>query len=511
MTAAKSLSMSDDLLIDEQIAALASELAATSALQIIKAVAPDAKDPGLIDHSHLVVFHKNAISEIYEIDDEEALGEGSFGKVSKATHKALGCDRAIKAVAKKKVERSELESEIAIMKLMDHPNVVKLYEVFEDYVHIYLVMEICSGGELLERIVEEDCFSERQAAGVMQQVMGGLHYMHRRCICHRDIKAENFLLCVPGKRWCPVEQCIIKIIDFGVAKRFVAGQKMYTSVGTPFYVAPQVLHGEYTESCDLWSCGILTYILLCGYPPFWGDMNTELLPRIKAGDFTFPESEWSVVSDDAKDIVCRLICMDPNARLTAEQAINHTWIKNMAPKASDRPLQAGTLQNMKAFRGQNHLKKAALHVIAKRLKEDEIQQLQEMFKSLDADRDGTITMQELKDGIDKLHVAGLPENMKELMMEMDVDGSGSIDYTEFLAATLDQKQYQQEKVCWAAFTVFDSDGSGNICRAELEQVLASGQLEEVMGSQAVERVMKECDADNDGLIDFDEFMKMMRG
>jgi len=503
--------MSDDLLVDEQIAALASELAATSALQIIKAVAPDAKDQGLIDHSHLVVFHKNAISEIYEIDDEEALGEGSFGKVSKATHKALACDRAIKAVAKKKVERSELESEIAIMKLMDHPNVVKLYEVFEDYVHIYLVMEICSGGELLERIVEEDCFSERQAAGVMQQVMGGLHYMHRRCICHRDIKAENFLLCVPGKRWCPVEKCIIKIIDFGVAKRFASGQKMYTSVGTPFYVAPQVLHGEYTESCDLWSCGILTYILLCGYPPFWGDMNTELLPRIKAGEFTFPESEWNVVSDDAKDIVCGLICMDPSARLTAEQSMNHTWIKNMAPKALDRPLQAGTLQNMKAFRGQNNLKKAALHVIAKRLKEDEIQQLQEMFKSLDQDRDGTITMQELKDGIDKLHVAGLPENMKELMMEMDVDGSGSIDYTEFLAATLDQKQYQQEKVCWAAFTVFDSDGSGTICRAELEQVLASGQLEEVMGSQAVERVMKECDADNDGLIDFDEFMKMMRG
>jgi len=498
----------DNVSLDEQIAALASELAATSALQIIKAVANDRPREGF-DHGHLTVFHKNPITEIYDFGDEQ-LGEGNFGKVSKGTHKALGCERAIKAVAKKKVERCELEAEIAICKLMDHPNVVKLYEVFEDYVHIYLVLELCSGGELLGRIVEEESFSERQAAAVMQQAMGGLHYMHRRCVCHRDIKADNFLLSVPNNRWCPVEQCVIKIIDFGVAKRFTEGLKMYTSVGTPFYVAPQVLNGEYTCACDLWSCGVLTYILLAGYPPFWGEM-AELLERIKAGEYSMEYEGWELVSEDAKDVIRGLLCMDQDARLTAPQAMNHTWIKHMAPAALDRPLQAGTLSNMKNFKGKNNLKKAALHVIAQRLKEDEIQQLQEMFKSLDQNSDGTITLQELKDGIDRLNLSGLPENMKELLMEMDVDGSGSIDYTEFLAASLDQQQYHQEKICWAAFTVFDADGSGTISRVELEQVLASGQLAEVMGSQAIDRVLKECDADGDGLINFDEFMKMMRG
>jgi calcium-dependent protein kinase len=203
--------------------------------------------------------------------------------------------------------------------------------------------------------------------------------------------------------------------------------------------------------------------------------------------------------------------MDPDVRLTAAQVMGHTWIKDKAPQASDRPLQASTLNNMKAFKGQNNLKKAALHVIAQRLKEDEIMALKEMFQTLDQNNDGTVTFQELTDGIEKLHVAGLPPNMKELMTEMDVDGSGSIDYTEFLAATLDKKQYEQESICWAAFQVFDSDGSGSISKAELEKVLASGQLEQVMGSQAVERVMKDCDADNDGQIDFNEFMKMMRG
>lgn len=334
--------------------------------------------------------------------------------------------------------------------------------------------------------------------------------MHRKLICHRDIKPENFLLCVPGKRWCPVEQCIIKIIDFGVAKRFEEGQYMTTAVGTPFYVAPQVLDGQYTQSCDLWSCGVITYILLCGYPPFQGDTETELIPAIRSGVFYFPEEEWDVVSDDAKDIIQKLICMDPVARLTSSQAMGHTWIKNKAPQASVTPLKECTMKNMKAYKGKNNLKKAALHVIAQRLKEDDIKNLKEMFSTLDVDKDGTITMLELKNGIDKLQLAGLPDNMKELMLAMDSDGSGSIDYTEFLAATLDQKQYEQENVCWAAFQVFDSDHSGSISKAELEKVLASGELEEVMGSKAVDRVLKECDADNDGQIDFGEFMKMMR-
>jgi len=491
-----------DVDFDDLTAALASELAAQSALSICKAVAPDH-----FDHGSLVVFQKAPVQDLYEFD-EDKLGEGSFGAVFKGLHKATGCERAVKALPKKKVERNELEAEIGLMKLLDHPNIVKLYEVFEDYVHIHLVMELCTGGELFGRIVEEECFSERQAAAIMQQVMGGLLYMHRKCVCHRDIKPENFLLCVPGKRWCPVEQCVIKIIDFGCAKRFKEGEYMRTSLGTPFYVAPQVLDGEYTQSCDLWSCGVLTYILLCGYPPFNGETEQELIPRIKAGDYDFPDEEWANVSEDAKDLVRKLICMDPVARLTAAQTMGHTWIKHKAPKAADRPLQASTLKNMKAFKGQNNLKKAALHVIAQRLKEDEIKALQEMFKTLDQNNDGTITLQELQEGISKTD--WIPENMKELMMNMDTDGSGSIDYTEFIAATLDKKQYEQESICWAAFQVFDVDGSGSISQSELGQVLASGQLEEVMGSKAIERVLKDCDADGDGQIDFNEFMKMMR-
>jgi calcium-dependent protein kinase len=489
---------------DDLTAALASEIANSVSSQIVKAVAPCR-----FNHENLVVVQKHPVQDNY-VFDEEKLGEGSFGYVSLGRDKATGCERAIKAVPKKKVERSELDAEIATMSLLDHPNIVKLYEVFEDRIHIHMVMELCTGGELFQRIVEEECFSERQAAAIMQQVMSGLHYIHRKCVCHRDIKPENFLLCVPGKRWCPVEQCVIKIIDFGVAKRFEEGQSMTTSVGTPFYVSPQVLAGCYTQSCDLWSCGVLTYILLCGYPPFSGDTETELIPRIKAGAYDFPDEDWAAVSLDAKDLIRKLIMMDETARLTAEQAMCHTWILNKAPRAPDAPLKDSTLKAMKAYRGKNNLKKVALHVIAQRLQEDEIKTLKEMFVALDTNRDGTITLEELNEGIDKLQVAGLPPNMKEMMLAIDSDGSGTIDYTEFLAATIDQKHYQQENICWSAFQVFDTDGSGSISRNELEKVLASGQLAEVMGSAAVNRVLQDADADGDGQIDFDEFMKMMR-
>lgn len=494
--------MEEQFDLEDLTAALASEIAASSAHSICRAVTSEHWEAGA-----LVVFHKSPIQDQYDVED--ALGEGSFGSVSKALHKATGCERAIKALQKKKVERAELEAEIGIMKLLDHPNIVKLYEVFEDFVYINLVMELCTGGELFQRIVEEECFSERQAAAIMQQVMGGLLYMHRKCVAHRDIKPENFLLQVPGKRWCPVEQCVIKIIDFGVASKFEEGKPMTTKIGTPFYVAPQVLDGLYTNQCDLWSCGVIMYILLCGYPPFTGDTDTELIPRIKAACYCFPEEDWDGVSDDAKDLIQKLICLDEPVRYTAAQTMGHTWIKNKAPKAKDAPLKAATLTNMRSFRGNNNLKKAALQVIAQRLKEDDIKQLKDMFLTLDQNGDGTVTFQELSEGIEKLKVDGFG-NLMELMGEIDSDGSGSIDYTEFLAATLDKQQYNQESVCWAAFTVFDADGSGTISRKELEQVLASGELEKVMGSQAIARVMTECDADNDGQIDFHEFMEMMR-
>jgi len=330
--------------------------------------------------------------------------------------------------------------------------------------------------------------------------------MHRKFICHRDLKPENFLLNDTG----PIEHCRIKIIDFGVAYRFHAGEEMEERVGTCYYMAPEVVLGCYDKLCDLWSCGVIMFILLCGYPPFSGDTNEQILERVATGKFEFHADRWADVSGDAQDLIRELLQKDPQDRFTAGQVLDHIWITDQAPAAKEIPLQAGQLQNMCNFCGQNKLKKAAVAVIARSLKEEHIKQLQEMFESLDANRDGRVTCTELAQGIGRLDLDDLPHNLMEVMQEMDTDMSGSIEYTEFLAATLDKKVYQEEASCWAAFQAFDHDGSGSISRRELEKVLQHDAIEDLLGSNSIENILQECDRDNDGQISFEEFTQMMR-
>jgi calcium-dependent protein kinase len=447
-----------------------------------------------------------SLHEFYDVDKKK-MGEGSYGAVSKCTNKSTGVVRAVKSISKAQMKNLDrFKQEIAIMKMMDHPNIIKLYETFEDHRNIYLIMEICSGGELFDRIIETGHFTEVQAAIVMQQILRGIFYMHEIQLTHRDLKPENFLFQTKD----PIEKCTLKIIDFGLSCKFSDGQVLTTKAGTPYYVAPQVLAGKYDQSADLWSCGVIMYVLLCGYPPFYGETDADVLTKVRLGNFTFNAADWKNVSEDAKNLIRMLLKMNPRDRYTAEQAMNHVWIKNKAPKASTVPLQASLVDNLKGFRSTNKLKKAALHVIAGQLDESQIKNLRSIFMQLDDNGDGLLSVQEMRDGLSKAGLKEIPPDLQQIMEQVDSDGSGVIDYTEFLAATLDKKAYIQEDVCWSAFRVFDRNGDGKISMAELEQVLASGNVEAAMGANAVKELMKEVDTNGDGEIDFQEFMQMMR-
>jgi len=271
-----------------------------------------------------------------------------------------------------------------------------------------------------------------------------------------------------------------------------------------------VLAGKYDQSADLWSCGVIMYVLLCGYPPFYGETDADVLTKVRLGNFTFNAADWKNVSEDAKNLIRMLLKMNPRDRFTAEQAMNHVWIKNKAPKAQAVPLQASLVDNLKGFRSTNKLKKAALHVIAGQLDESQIKNLRSVFLQLDDNGDGLLSVQEMREGLTKAGLKDIPPDLQQIMEQVDSDGSGVIDYTEFLAATLDKKAYIQEDVCWSAFRVFDRNGDGKISIGELEACLASGNVEEAMGANAVKELMKEVDTNGDGEIDFQEFMQMMR-
>eukprot|EP00746_Dinoflagellata_sp_MGD_P158862 gnl/MRDRNA2_/MRDRNA2_86576_c0_seq11.p1 gnl/MRDRNA2_/MRDRNA2_86576_c0~~gnl/MRDRNA2_/MRDRNA2_86576_c0_seq11.p1 ORF type:complete len:502 (+),score=115.79 gnl/MRDRNA2_/MRDRNA2_86576_c0_seq11:88-1593(+) len=460
---------------------------------------------GGIEHAKFIIDNPGKLHEFYDVDKKK-MGEGSYGAVSKCTNKSTGVVRAVKSISKAQMKNLDrFKQEIAIMKMMDHPNIIKLYESFEDHRNIYLIMEICSGGELFDRIIETGHFTEVQAAMVMQQILRGIFYMHEIKLTHRDLKPENFLFQTKD----PIEKCTLKIIDFGLSCKFSEGSVLTTKAGTPYYVAPQVLAGKYDQSADLWSCGVIMYVLLCGYPPFYGETDADVLTKVRLGNFTFNAADWKNVSEDAKNLIRMLLKMNPRDRYTAEQSMNHVWIKNKAPKAQAVPLQASLVDNLKGFRSTNKLKKAALHVIAGQLDESAIKNLRSVFLQLDDNGDGLLSVQEMRDGLTKAGLKEIPPDLQQIMEQVDSDGSGVIDYTEFLAATLDKKAYLQEDVCWSAFRVFDRNGDGKITMSELEQVFDCGKVEKAMG-YGTEELMKHVDSNGDGVIDFQEFMQMMR-
>lgn len=331
--------------------------------------------------------------------------------------------------------------------------------------------------------------------------------MHESKIMHRDLKPENFLFLTKDS----IEKSPLKIIDFGLSCRFEQGQQMSTKAGTPYYVAPQVLSGKYDEMCDIWSCGVIMFILLCGYPPFYGDTDAEVLRKVREGVFTFNPADWKNVSDDAKDLIRKMLSFNPKERFSAEQALNHVWIRKTAPKAIDAPLEQAHVDNLKNFKHQNKLKQAALHIIAQQMPDSEIANLKNIFTAIDKNGDGSLTVAEIMDGIEKsgMRVEQLPFDLKEVIASIDSNGSGVIDYTEFIAATLEKKKYMREDRLWSAFKVFDLDGNGTISKAELHKILNGGGITDSEQSKNLDKLIEECDIDGDGEISFDEFVKMM--
>jgi len=462
---------------------------------------------GCVGHAQFILDKPGRIQDVYSMERKK-LGEGTYGSVCRGTHKATGKVRAIKTIPKTQMRNVErFKTEIAIMKMMDHPSIIKLFETFEDPRNIYLAMELCVGGELFDKIIAVGHFTEADAAMVMQQILRAVFYMHELKICHRDLKPENFIFLTKDS----ITSNVLKLIDFGLSCHCEPGETMSTKAGTPYYVAPQVLQGKYNTSCDLWSCGVIMYILLCGYPPFYGQNDAEVLAKVRLGHVAFDVRDWKQVSHGAMDLIRMMLKVNPKERYTAEQALNHAWTKQRAPSSANLPLQRHLLDNLRAFRSQNKFIKAVLHIIAGQLSEHQIRGLRETFIRLDGNGDGLLTLRELREGLEQAGLVELPPDLQEIVEGVDSDGSGVIDYTEFLAATLERRLYLQEDVCWCAFKVFDLNSDGRITLEELRQVLNSGSVEEAMGSLTTREVLLEVDRNGDGSIDFPEFMAMMQG
>ncbi|KAG5061531.1 hypothetical protein AAZX31_01G208500 [Glycine max] len=432
------------------------------------------------------------------------LGRGQFGVTYLVTHKHTKQQFACKSIATPKlVHRDDLEDvrrEVQIMHhLTGHRNIVELKGAYEDRHSVNLIMELCGGGELFDRIIAKGHYSERAAADLCRQIVTVVHDCHTMGVMHRDLKPENFLFLSKD------ENSPLKATDFGLSVFFKPGDVFKDLVGSAYYVAPEVLRRSYGPEADIWSAGVILFILLSGVPPFWSKKEQGIFDAILRGHIDFTSDPWPSISSSAKDLVKKMLRADPKQRLSAVEVLDHPWMREDG--ASDKPLDVAVLSRMKQFRAMNKLKKVALKVIAENLSEEEIIGLKEMFKSMDTDNSGTITFEELKAGLPKLGTKVSESEVRQLMEAADVDGNGTIDYIEFITATMHMNRMEREDHLYKAFEYFDKDRSGYITMEELESTLKKYNMGD---EKTIKEIIVEVDTDNDGRINYDEFVAMMR-
>ncbi|KAI3428944.1 uncharacterized protein J3R85_008968 [Psidium guajava] len=337
------------------------------------------------------------------------LGHGQFGYTYVAVDRANGDRVAVKRIDKNKmvlpIAVEDVKREVKILRaLTGHENVVQFYDAFEDDSYVYIAMEYCEGGELLDRILakKDSRYTEKDAAVVVRQMLKVAAECHLHGLVHRDMKPENFLF------KSTKEDSPLKATDFGLSDFIKPGKRFQDIVGSAYYVAPEVLKRKSGPESDVWSIGVITYILLCGRRPFWDRTEDGIFKEVLKKKPDFNRKPWPTISSSAKDFVKKLLVKDPRARFTAAQALSHPWVRE-GGSASDIPIDISVLNNMRQFVKYSRLKQFALRALASTLDEEELADLKDQFAAIDVDKNGSISLEEMRQAL----AQDLPWKLKE--------------------------------------------------------------------------------------------------
>ncbi|KAI8009683.1 Calcium-dependent protein kinase 19 [Camellia lanceoleosa] len=391
------------------------------------------------------------VKSFYTLGKE--LGRGQFGVTHLCTQISTGQQYACKSISKRKLvttsDKEDMKRDSDYAAFGGQANIVEFKGAYEDKHSVHLVMELCAGGELFDRIIAKGHYSEKAASSICRAI-------------------------------------VYVATDFGLSVFIEEGKAYRDIVGSAYYVAPEVLRRRYGKEIDIWSAGVILYILLSGVPPFWAETEKGIFDAILKGEIDFDSQPWPSISRSAKDLVRRMLTQDPKKRITSTQVLEHPWIRE-GGEASDKPIDSA--------------------VIAENLSQAEIQGLKQAFTNIDTDNSGTITYEELKTGLARLGSKLTEAEVKQLMEAADVDGDGTIDYIEFITATMHRHKLERDEHLYKAFQYFDTDNSGFITMGELESAMKNYG----MGSEdTIKEIISEVDTDNDGRINYEEFCTMMR-
>ena len=460
----------------------------------------------IIDPHLLVKLNTDNPLKNYTV--QSRLGEGAFGTVDKVLHKETKTFRAMKKISKKSTttNESEILNEIEMLKKLDHLNLVKIYEFYSTKDDYYIITDYCKSGELFDKIQNEGPFSENQSAYIIYQLLSAVNFCHASHIIHRDLKPENILIdSIKENNFFD-----IKVIDFGTAKIFEKSKSEKRRIGSSYYMAPEVLKKNYTEKCDLWSVGVILYILLCKFPPFNGKNDDEIYESIHIGDFDMTQPPFDKISKPCKNLITKLLEKDPEKRITAEQALRHDWFNKTKTKellfTTAKKNIKSMLNKLCNYKSNFKLQQVAIAFIVHNISQtDEVKRIFSAFQLIDENGDGRITKEELIKGL-KIYDPSILDPKAEvdkIFDTIDTDNNGFLEFEEFARVLIDKKNLLTNDILQFTFNFFDKDKSGEITLQELIEIFGKNNEEQL------KHYVDEVDTDNNGCIEFNEFKEMM--
>lgn len=525
--------------------------------------------------SNLIFESSEPFNKYYKII--ESLGGGSFGKVYRCLHLITNQERALKIVKLQSKESDgqdagKIIKEIEFLAQLDHPQIMKVYEYYKDQYNYYIATELLEGGDLYEYIAKVKVFTEIEAAKVLSQILSAVAYLHSKGIVHRDLKPENIVVDNIGlgirnqtknltrkelkevksvgqdisetftaeervkakhhsstKQKRPVLTDLnIKLIDFGASCYYSKNEILTLKVGTPYYIAPEVLRKEYNNKCDIWSMGVILYILLIGRPPFEDKTRDGIFEKILNLKFDKESKEWNRISDNAKDLISKMLNPNYKLRLSAKECYDHPWIqhnlklyehaycledkKDLELKDKDEKMKEA-LHNLKKFSVRNKFQQATIaHLIRHVANKSLLDSLKDIFKRFDTDHDGVLSYEEVRSGLQS-YCKNHPDeefDFDDIIKRLDQDNSNNIEYEEFLRNMIDMKSLLTKQNLLIAFNMFDTDKNGVLSLSEIKEALGVISNTDVKEKDSIlKKVMKTIDANGDGSISFEEFYQLM--
>ena len=449
----------------------------------------------------MVKVKEGNVREFYKIRDE--LSSEKFSTLFKCQNIATKKRYLAKFFSISEIDEEGLQAflkEAELLREADHPNIVKVVDIFKDPLNAIIIIEHCKGGELLERVRREEDLTEAQIATYIKEITSAVAYLHSKGIVHRDIRPESFAFLDNEKN------SSLKLVDFGNCKHFEKNMAILERVGTPYYMAPEVIFKNYNEKCDTWSIGVILYMLLSGTLPFPGNSEEEIIQNVMTTELTFEGKRWKKVSAEAKDLISHLLIKSVPERLTASEILRHQFIKNCDQgTAKDQEVLTSALRNLSKFESESKLQRATLaFIVSQVMSSDELGGLKETFRLIDKDGDGMLSREEIKEAMET-HTGFNEHNIDALISKVDLDNNGQVNYSEFLAATINWENEMSRERLEQAFRAFDADHSGKISVDELQAAFGGSHH----SKQVFNDMVKEADTDRDGEIDLEEFCAYM--